>query len=164
MSRNRVAVLSPPGSAAIAVLAIRGPEAFQAVRRYFRPAGAPLPMVASKPGFRFGRFGGEHADEVVLVVHECDNVEIHCHGGPRVVESLVGLLQSSGIEPVEWSEMPDPRYANELAAALLPFARTVRTASILLDQALGAYDRAIAAAWNGRRNSAPECPRWPTSR
>lgn len=145
MNETYVAVLTPPGSSAIAVLAFRGPRAWATIRRHFQPSGAPLPDSVLKSGVRFGRFGDRHADEILLAIHNSEDFEIHCHGGRRMVESLVGLLRSAGITDVGWQQIPATGFANAAAAALLPFARTVRTATILLDQAQGAYDRAVAS-------------------
>jgi tRNA modification GTPase len=153
MSTTQVAVLTPPGSAAIAVLSVRGPNAWTIVRRYFRPARGPLPDTPSA-GFRFGRFGDTATDEVVLVVRQPDWFEVHCHGGRRVVEWLLGLMTSSGATEATWSELPAPEFADPRAAALLPFARTVRTASILLDQAHGAFLQSSPDDEVARRNAA----------
>ncbi len=158
MSATHVAVLTPPGHAAIAVLAIRGPNAGEIVRRYFRPAGNALPSSELKSGFRFGRFGADHADEALLVIRDSEYFEIHCHGGRRIVESLLALLKMAGADEFAWQEWNDPPFANPLAASLLPFARTARTASILLDQAHGAYNRAVQAGGSAhevlRKNAA----------
>ncbi|MBY0514458.1 MAG: 50S ribosome-binding GTPase [Gemmataceae bacterium] len=64
-------------------------------------------------------------------------VEVHCHGGRRVVRWLVEQLEAAcGFA----ATVP----AKPQAARLLPFAPTLRTASILLDQLHGAFDRAVA--------------------
>jgi tRNA modification GTPase len=155
MSTTQVAVLTPPGSAAIAVFRVRGPAAWEIVRRYFQPARGQLADVPPAPSLRFGRFGDAVSDEVMLVTREKDCFEIHCHGGRRVVEWLLGLMKTAGAEETAWPEVVTPEFADPRAGALLPFARTVRTAAILLDQAHGAYERAIAANDNDvlRRNA-----------
>lgn len=150
MTGTRAAVLTPPGSAAIAVLAVRGPGAWAAIRNHFHPArGNPLPETPAATGVRFGRFGGPTGDEVILVVRGPETFEVHCHGGRQVVGWLLDLLRSAGVEEVPWAEFGESRFADPTAAALLPFARTVRTAAILLDQAHGAYDRAVRLAEEG---------------
>ena len=82
-----VAVLTPPGRAALASLALHGPQTWQTVRSLFQPrSGKPLPENAPQPGrFWLGRLGHEPADEVVLAVRSPLDVEIHCHGGREVV-------------------------------------------------------------------------------
>jgi len=150
MTPTRVAVLTPPGSAAIAVLSIRGPRAWEIIRSHFRThRGASLSHQSSRPALWFGRFGGEVSDEVILAVQGAEHFELHCHGGLRIVRWLLDLLRSNRVEEISWSDAENSKYANPLAAAILPFARTVRAASILLDQANGAYDRAADVVANG---------------
>jgi tRNA modification GTPase len=150
MTATLVAVLTPPGSAAIAVLSVRGPRAWPVLRSNFCNArGESLPESVPAPGIRFGRFGLYAADEVLLTVHNPEDFELHCHGGRQVVAWLLSLFRSEGFEEVGWSDQSDATYANPTSAALLPFARTVRTAGILLDQANGAYDRAVQSIEEG---------------
>lgn len=144
MSPTRVSVLTPPGSAAIAVLAIQGPRAREFAAKHFHSARA-LPAPSPSPRFRFGRFGSSKGDEVLLVLRSHDHIEIHCHGGRQVVAWLLALLAADGVQETPWQEFVRPHFADPVAAALLPFARTRRTAAILLDQANGAYARTVAA-------------------
>ncbi|HEY8503963.1 MAG TPA: hypothetical protein VIL46_05235, partial [Gemmataceae bacterium] len=100
-----VACLTPPGAGAIATLGVRGPRAWEAARRLFRPASRALPERPAPGAFWFGRFGSdEFADEVVLCLREWEpvpHVEVHCHGGAEVVRWLTGLLAEQGCVPVE---------------------------------------------------------------
>lgn len=145
MSDTSVTVLTPPGSSALAVLAVRGPNAWPVLRRLFRTMrGGEL--AAPPAGFVFGRLGEQSADEVILATTGADAFEVHCHGGPRVVAWLLGVLRSQGIEDGPTSS--GKTWAG-VAARLLPLARTTRTAGILLDQSLGAYDRAEQIAAGG---------------
>ena len=135
-------VLTPPGTGAIAVIGIRGPESYSRLRSLFTPSLAGSLPATPVPGIRFGHVGGKQGDEVILVTRADDSFEIHCHGGTVVVEWILGLLRESGVEITrQWPanpELPDPA-----AWQLLPLAKTVRCASILLDQARGAYRRAV---------------------
>ncbi len=158
MTTTSVAVLTPPGSGAIAVVAIHGPEAWPIIRRLFRPAsgGAP-PEQPSACATRFGRIGPDAGDEVIVAVTTIEpelTIEVHCHGGQQVVCMLVDLFRQEGCEEAKtpWGKhscLPLER-ANKnvcptgaLAWELLPHAKTLRAASILLDQANGAFDRAL---------------------
>ena len=141
MSATTAAVLTPPGSAAVAVLVIRGPDAWPVLRRLFRTA-AGSSLEAPPTRFVFGRLGEQTADEVILAPVGPDAFEVQCHGGPQVVSWLLGLLRTNGVAEASESRA-------DTAAALLPLARTVRTAGILLDQAHGAYDRAEQAVRAG---------------
>jgi tRNA modification GTPase len=150
MNATRVAVLTPPGSAAVAVLSIRGSRAWPVLRQHFLTAKSDvLPESVPAPGILFGRFGRYAADEVLLTVQNSESFELHCHGGRQVVAWLLNLFRSEGIEEIASSDEPNVAYANPAAAALLPFTRTVRTAAILLDQANGAYDRAVKSIEDG---------------
>ena len=87
--------LTPPGTAALAVVALYGPEAWSIVRGLFQPALAELPQPGS---FRLGRLGDALGrDEVVLAVKPGPHwpvIEIHCHGGQQVFLWLEEMLQS----------------------------------------------------------------------
>jgi tRNA modification GTPase len=149
------ACLTPPGTAAIAVLAVRGPAAWEIVRRRFAPASQrPLPAEVPEPSdpFWFGRFGdpATGADEVVLSVQRRDPpwVELHCHGGRAVVRLLLETLAAAGVVVCTWQELErhtseDPLRTEALIA--LSEAPTTRTAAILLDQYHGALHRALQA-------------------
>lgn len=142
MTEDRVIVLTPPGSGAIAVLAVCGPRAWPAIRELFRPTGPkPLSVEAPSAGLWFGRLGAGGADEVILSAHAPDRFEIHCHGGRQVVAWILDLFRARGLPDA--APAPGREFVDPAAAALIPFARTTRTAAILLDQAHGAYLRAV---------------------
>jgi tRNA modification GTPase len=144
MSDTRACVLTPPGSGAIAVLAVCGPRAWPVIRTLFRTsAGRALPAEGLKTSMWFGYIREQAADEVILVTHAPDHFEIHTHGGRQVVGWLLDLLRARGIEGGTQPTGPAHGFVDPAAAALLPFARTTRTAAILLDQAQGAYLRAL---------------------
>lgn len=130
MSGTLVSLLTPPGAGAIATIEVRGPRAWELARRLFRPAGTPLPEAPEAGRFWFGTLGG---DEVILAA--CGSaVEIHCHGGPRIVRWVMEQFTSHGC--IESTRTPDP---SGQGFELLQRAPTLRTASILLDQLGGAF-------------------------
>lgn len=135
-----VSVLTPSGSGAIATVAVRGPSAWEFVRRFFRPAKGMLPDIADLGRVWFGNFGSGTGDEVILAAKGPDVFEIHCHGGIRVVRWIVGQLVEAGcVETAAFTFSEagvDPRALEPLTQAT-----TVRTAAILLDQFHGAFLR-----------------------
>ncbi len=151
------AQMTPPGHGAIATLALWGPAAWEVVRAQFHPAGPhALPAVPEEGRIWLGHLGRETGDQVVLTVRRQRGhpwVEAHCHGGPEVVRLIAETLESHGVAICSWPELL--RHGGDsslraLAAAALSEAPTVRTAGILLDQHVGALDRAlgeIRAAW-----------------
>jgi tRNA modification GTPase len=131
-----VAVLTPPGTGAIATLEVAGPRAWEVVRSLFRPAGGKLPELPELHRTWFGTIG----DEVVIAVHLVDPelvIEIHSHGGPQVVNWLLNQFQQQGCGRKPTDERP---------WGILQQARTTRTAAILLDQLNGAFANAVRSA------------------
>lgn len=137
---NRVAVLTPAGTGAIATLAIAGPTAWDAVKTRFRPAKGTLPETPTVGRFWYGSL----SDEVVVAVRE-EWIEVHCHGGRRVVRWMIEQFVQLGCEEVSWEVLggAEPQLCKGVASPLTQ-APTLRTASILLDQYHGAFNRAIA--------------------
>ncbi len=148
---TRVAVLTPPGAGAIATVAVSGPRAWEFARRLFRPAGTPLPDAPELHRFWFGRLGEGAGDEVILAATGPDAVEVHCHGGRRVVRWVVEQFLALGCPETALSGGREPPVCQTHRgltppAQLLPFAPTLRTASVLLDQLHGAFDAAVRRA------------------
>ena len=110
---------------------------------------ARQPISELPPGrVAFGRFrlGPYVADEVLVCRPANDVVEIHCHGGPLVVERLVDALRAGGGQLVSWQAWVQRSCSSPIKAAAceaLAGALTLRAASILLDQFHGALERAV---------------------
>lgn len=130
-----IALLTPPGKAAIATLALRGPRAWDLTRALFSPKYGQLPDEPTPGRHWFGKLGREHADDAILAVKE-HSIELHCHGGLEVVRWLTDLFVESGAVAVPWQDFVD----NGALLNLLARAPTTRTASILLDQINGAWE------------------------
>jgi tRNA modification GTPase len=122
------------------------------VRSQFHPAsGKPLPDPPAANQFWLGTLGDGPGDEVVVAVKSPDPepwVEVHCHGGRRVVRWVVEQFVRAGCTEVEWNRLSKPTRGNGWACdprALeqLTKAPTLRTASILLDQHHDAFNLAI---------------------
>jgi tRNA modification GTPase len=148
MTRTYLACLTPPGTAAIATLALRGPLAWTLVRDL---AQRKLPEEPEPGRFWLTRLGNAapgEADEVLVAVKQFapePSVELHCHGGREVVRFLEELLAARGVEVLTWQEFELASTGDPLRAAalvVLANAPTVRTAAIALDQYTGAFARA----------------------
>ena len=101
MSATRVAVLTPPGTGAIATVEVCGPRAWE-IRASTLPARRQAaagiarsePLLVRYARRRRGRRGDPRSHRRI------DASEIHCHGGRRVVRWVVEqLLASGGREP-----------------------------------------------------------------
>lgn len=146
--------LTPPGTGAIATLAVRGPDAWALARALFRPrsaSGRLLPDAPEEGRLWLGQFGADVADEVVLTVKATQPlpwVEIHCHGGREVVGQLLAALAERGAtvcDGAEFLRATTNDALQALAAEALARAPTTRTAALLLDQYHGALRRALDA-------------------
>ncbi|MBA4190453.1 MAG: hypothetical protein C0467_20900 [Planctomycetaceae bacterium] len=153
VSDTVVSLLTPVGVGAIATIELWGPKAWGCARQLFRPAGKPLPDSPELHRFWFGTLGEGAGDEVILAVTGVDRLEIHCHGGRRVVQWIIDQFRASEVC------LPYP-LAGEgkdqlIPASLLQHAPTLRTASILLDQLHGAFDNAVRRVLELFRNHTP---------
>jgi tRNA modification GTPase len=154
VSDTVVSLLTPPGAGAIATVEVRGPRAWSLAKQLFKPAGKPLPESPDVNRFWFGTLG---SDEVVLAVTGADVVEVHCHGGRRVVRWVIEqFLSHSCIEE------RTPRPSGE-GFELLQRAPTLRTASILLDQLNGAFVLEVQQIL-GRLETDPDAEKEPLRR
>ena len=155
---NRVALLTPPGRGAVACLAIEGPQAAAILRRHVvsaNPSASPL-EIWPLDRIRYGRWlsaTGDAAErgtseDVILVRRAPYRWELHCHGGAAAAPRIIADLRQSGWVAVPWRDWAAEHETGPVRAAalaLLADAPTERTATILLDQYLGAWDEFIAA-------------------
>ena len=144
----RIILLTPPGRGAVATVRVEGEGACERVATHFEAASTRSADELTSDRLAFGRFrlGTDVYDEVILRRPEADAVEIHCHGGPAVVERLIDVLTRDGGELVaagEWLKTVHKSPISAAAHAALGNATTLRTATILLDQYRGALDRAL---------------------
>ena len=139
---TRVALLTPPGRAAVATIAVFGNHAIEFVGAYFFPA-TDRPLKNRELGeICYGRWGDETVgEEIVLVCRTYAIVEIHCHGGDAAAAQILGDLEGCGCRRVGWAQWVEFQGGNHTTVAALETlgaARSERTAAILLDQLTGA--------------------------
>jgi tRNA modification GTPase len=151
-STTRIAVLTPPGTSAVATIAIVGANAWTLIRSAFRRVnGQQLPPEPVLLSHWAGEFGQPPADAVVLSVRRAlplPWIEIHCHGGSQAVCWLVEEIRALGAEICTWQQIirdSDPSPLRTEAAIELTRTVTLRTAAILLDQHQGSLDAELAA-------------------
>lgn len=98
------ALLTPVGRGALAVVGVSGPGAGALVERFFTPRGRPG-APADVTMIRFGRWhghAGNAGEDVVVVWHAGDHVEVHCHGGVAASQSVLASLAAAGATTVPW--------------------------------------------------------------
>ncbi len=137
-SATRAALLTPPGAGAIAVVRVVGPDPQVILDRIFRPRRSPRDSMHEPNRLRYGDlFDGDEIIDDVLVCSvptpEGWAVDLCTHGGIRVVERVLQLLEAHGAAPVA---------ADQLADTLWP-ARTAIEAAALWSMVRAKTERAL---------------------
>ena len=142
----RVALLTPPGRGALAVVGVAGRAADEFVARLFTPQrGGPLGS-RSDGAICFGRWTGTDAgpgEDLVIVRHGSHRVEIHSHGGLAACEAVMVSLEQLGAERQGWPEWLRDGGATEIeveARAALARAGGAKAARILSRQLAGGLE------------------------
>lgn len=137
----RIALLTPAGRGALAVVGVAGIGAVELVRRLFTARGG-RPLAERPDGsIVFGRWADpERGEDVVVVRHAADRLEVHCHGGLAASAAVIRSLESLGAarQPWgEWLEGDSDAIASEAREALARAAGP-KAARILCRQLAGA--------------------------
>jgi len=111
-----VAVATPPGKGAIAILRLSGPDSWKIVQKHLRTRSEIVPRKAIHGWIHEN---GEDVDEVVVIFYKSpksytgeDMVEVMCHGGPLVVKKLLDLFLKSGARMAEPGEFTKRAFLN----------------------------------------------------
>jgi tRNA modification GTPase len=131
---NLAALLTPPGSGAIAVIRITGQNVTPFLARHF--SGRVAPSRCAYGELRDG--GGAVLDDavVVLLPHGL-SADLNLHGGPGVIESVRQLLAKSGftlIDALPLAAVDGEDLIEREMLAWLPFAKTEPAIRMLLSQ------------------------------
>ncbi len=143
-------VLTPPGRGAVAVVAVAGPLAVEAVKPYFRANNGRSLADQRLAAIVYGRWNSDGEDLVVCRRAE-EMIEIHCHGGAQSVAAIAADLAARDCQPISWQEWLARRDSDVLrveAQTALAEAASPRTASILLEQWHGALRQELQAIQN----------------
>ena len=113
-----VALATPPGLGAIAVIRLSGPASIEMISSIFSKQG--LNSKASHT-VHFGKIinGNEVLDEVVVTIYKAPKsytgeevVEISCHGSPFIQDSILQLLQANGARLAKPGEFTQRAFLN----------------------------------------------------
>jgi len=153
-----VAISTPPGRGAIAVVRLSGPDAVQIAARTYR-GGEDLRTAASH-SVRYGRVfdsGGRLLDEVLVTIMRGpetytgeDIVEVSCHGGPLTSRLVLDALVEAGARLAEPGEFTKRAFLNNKmdlaqaeAVAEVVAARTRKALEGALGQLKGGMSDAL---------------------
>ncbi|MCK5269708.1 MAG: GTP-binding protein [Sedimentisphaerales bacterium] len=127
----RAALITPSAPAALAVIRLVGPDAQSVTKRIFRPrspsAGSDDQLLSGQLIFgslidhTYATDDEEIIDQVVIARNsDAQTIDINCHGGPRIVQRLLMLLQKHDVEIVSWDELADAASIADEVALTLP--------------------------------------------
>jgi tRNA modification GTPase len=157
-----VALLTPPGRGALAVVGVAGRRASDLADRLFRPRRGP--PLASRPDRSIAvgvwrALPSSAGEELVVVRQAADRLEVHCHGGAAAAEAVLASLEAGGAVRQPWPDWlaAAGTDASEIEARqALALAAGPRAARILGRQLAGAL-----AAELGRIGHLPAVDRGP---
>lgn len=119
-----VALATPHGSGAIALIRVSGPTAFQVVEKvFFSKAQKPISLKEKKSHtIHYGLImaGGVIIDEVLVSIFKTphsftgeDSIEISCHGSLFIQQQLIQLLCKNGARPANAGEFTLRAFLNK---------------------------------------------------
>ncbi|MCP4708362.1 MAG: GTP-binding protein [Planctomycetes bacterium] len=120
------ALITPPGAAAIAVIQIVGPDSISVINQVFRPFRGDAGSF-SADGLHYGVIfeDTEQIDKVMVAADpKKEIVDINCHGGPRVVQRILMLLQKHGVKISTWQKLTVAESVSAEVELILPQAKT----------------------------------------
>jgi len=145
-SPTTVTILTPPGRAAVAVVAVDGFNALSLVEQFFRPHGGSYLSAREVQQIVYGRWGNEPCEDVIAIRRGELRIEVHCHGGAAAVRRIVDDLTAAGAVEASWTNWiarDENTPIQSAARVALAHAPTLRSAAILLDQYHGALQREL---------------------
>ena len=150
LSGDTICALStPPGTGAIAVIRVSGPEAIAVCSRIFHPSGKKAMLAdAGSRTIHHGYIGDENnlLDEVLLSVfrnHHSytgeDVIEISCHGSVYIQQKILELLISHGLRMAQPGEFTLRAFMN----GKLDLSQSEAVADLIASQSRSSHDLAL---------------------
>jgi len=122
MTDSTICALATPGTGAISVIRVSGPDTYAVVSRIFRPAAKDKDINVQEPNtIHFGtiRDGEKVVDEVLVSLfrepHSYtgeDSIEISCHGSVFIQQRILELLVTGGARPARAGEFTQRAFLN----------------------------------------------------
>ena len=116
-----VAPATPPGEGSVGIIRLSGPQSEEYLLKVFQ-RNTPTPTTMESHRLYFGKLvnhQGHFIDEVLAVVMRAphsysgeDIVEVHCHGGPHVVRSILDVFTEIGARTAKPGEFTQRAFLN----------------------------------------------------
>jgi len=123
----RAALITPPGPAGIAVVRVEGDKLRPLLEAVFEPVRRQEEIIPGHVMLGVIRDANVTIDQVLVVLQSQNGqeaVEINCHGGPRVVQRILMLLEKQGVAAVSWEQLANGQTIAEEVLQTLPLATT----------------------------------------
>ena len=156
-----VALSTAPGRGAIAIVRLSGAKSLPILTGIFKPRKERDAFPRGRPVL--GRFvdDGQAFDEGLALYHQApdsvtgeDVVEMHCHGGPAIVGSILRLAREMGARPAAEGEFTRRAFlegkidlVQAEAVADLVAAQTEKAARAALHHLEGRLSKALEDVW-----------------
>lgn len=141
------AVWTPSGRGAVATIRVHGdfPRLSAGMTGLFQAASGRSLAETPPQQIRFGQWGRDPAEDVVVCRIAEEACEIHCHGGDAAVRRILADLRAIGCEVVDWQDQLEAERGvwEREHADVLSRATTLRAAGWIADQA-GRMEQVIA--------------------
>ena len=139
------ALITPPGYGGIAIIQVTGAEVLDLASKIFVSVNnTAVKDMVSRHIYLGDIYEADRLiDQVMLIIdRDRSDIYIHCHGGPRIVQRIMVLLDSMQVDILSWQDMSvDNNIASE-AAYVLSFCK-----SELAVKAIAAQSSSGLAAW-----------------
>ena len=122
VSETTICALATPGTGAIAVIRVSGPESYSIVGKLFHPAAEGKKLSEQQPNtIHLGTIhdGEKLVDEVLVSLFRAphsytgeDLIEISCHGSPYIQQKILELLVTHGATPARPGEFTQRAFMN----------------------------------------------------
>jgi tRNA modification GTPase len=120
---SRYALLTPPGLSAVATIAVEGAGSDRVLAAIFHSRRSP----SDENRLLYGKIVDKSEIIDHVIVARCDVTErflIHCHGGPRILQRIMQVLQNSGAKADAWKTLNTPQTIQEEVLQSLPHVKT----------------------------------------
>lgn len=156
-----VALSTPPGRGAIAIVRLSGAKSLPVLEGIFRPRKERDAFPRGRPVLGCFVDEGQAFDEGLALYHQApdsvtgeDMVEMHCHGGPAIVGTILRLAREMGARPAVEGEFTRRAFLEGKidllqaeAVADLVTAQTEKAARAALHHLEGRLSRALEGVW-----------------
>jgi len=145
----RAALLTAAAPGGIATIQVTGAESLAVLEKIFQPQDKQGDIRAIPPHrLWLGKIrdDAETLDQVIVAIHpQGPQIDINCHGGRRVVQRLLLLLQRQGVEITTWDKLTVGCSIADEVMQKLPLARTPLAVLAIAGQYPGGLNHCVCS-------------------